>query len=114
MRAARSASPRITSRPRRALSSAGRFGEPLGPRQDRGERVVQLVRDAGDGLAERRHLLGLQQLVVQVARLVLELLAIAHVADQGLDADASSPTDSALAVTSIQTSAPSFLRSRSR
>ena len=33
----------------------------LGEMQDRGERVVQLVRDAGDELAERRELLGLAE-----------------------------------------------------
>ncbi len=36
----------------------------LGPGEDGGQRVVQLVRDARDRLAERRQLLGLQQLVV--------------------------------------------------
>ena len=60
--------------------------QPLGPGEDRGERVVQLVRDAGDGLAERGHLLGLQQLVIDVARLVVELLALADVAHERLDA----------------------------
>jgi len=62
------------------------FGEPLRPRQDGGERIVELVRDAGNGLPERGHLLGLQQLVAAVARLVVELLALADVPDQGLDA----------------------------
>ena len=62
--------------------------EPLGPAEDRRERVVQLVRDAGDRLAERRHLLGLQELVIDVARLVVELLALADVADERFDADA--------------------------
>ena len=60
--------------------------QPLGPGQDRRERVVQLVRDAGDRLAERGHLLGLQQLVIEVARLILELLALADVAHQRFDA----------------------------
>ena len=83
------------------------FGEPLRPRQDRGERVVQLVRDAGDGLPERRHLLGLQQLVVDVARLILELLALADVANERVDAQRPFRGTSALAVTSIQISAPS-------
>jgi hypothetical protein len=68
-------------------------GEPLRPGEDRGERVVQLVRDAGDGLAERRHLLGLEQLVVEIPRLIVELLPIVDVADQGLDADAAVGAD---------------------
>ena len=63
-----------------------RSRQPLGPAQDRGERVVQLVRDAGNRLAERRHLLGLQQLVIDVARLVVQLLALADVADERFDA----------------------------
>ena len=82
MRAARSDSLRMVSRPRRTGGvERGLLREPLGPAEDRGERVVQLVRDAGDRLAERRHLLGLQQLVIDVARLVVELLALADVAD---------------------------------
>ena len=64
-----------------------RCDEPLGPAEDRRERVVQLVRDAGDRLAERRHLLGLQQLVIDVARLVVELLALADVAHERFDAE---------------------------
>ena len=60
--------------------------EPLGPGQDRRERVVQLVRDAGDRLAERGELFRLQQLVIQIARLILEPLALADVAHQRLDA----------------------------
>ena len=63
--------------------------QPLGPAQDGRQRVVELVRDAGDGLAERRHLLGLQQLVVDVARFVVELLALADVANERLDANAA-------------------------
>ena len=42
--------------------------QPLGAGQDRRERVVQLVRHARHRLAQRRELLGLRQLVVQVAR----------------------------------------------
>ena len=45
--------------------------------------------DARDRLAERRHLLGLQQLVIDVARLVVELLALADVAHERLDAQAA-------------------------
>ena len=79
--------------------------QPLGPAEDRRERVVQLVRDAGDRLAERRHLLGLQQLVIDVARLVVELLALADVAHQRLDAQRcrSSAGGSARAVSSTHT-----------
>ena len=44
------------------------------------------MRDARDGLPERGHLLGLQQLVVQVARLILELLAAADIANDGVHA----------------------------
>ena len=87
MRAARSDSLRITSSPRFIGVVAGEaLRQPLGPRQDGRQRVVQLVRHARDGLAERRHLLGLQQLVVEVARLILEVLALADVADERLDA----------------------------
>ena len=79
--------------------------QPLGPAEDRRERVVQLVRDAGDRLAERRHLLGLQQLVIDVARLVVELLALADVADQRFDAQRCRrrPADRRAPVTSTQT-----------
>ena len=65
--------------------------EPFGPAEDRRERVVQLVRDAGDRLPERRHFLGLQQLVVDVARFVVQLLALADVADERFDAQAAGP-----------------------
>ncbi len=47
------------------------------------------MRDAGDGLPERGEFFGLQQLVIQIARLVLEFLALAHVAHQRVDADRS-------------------------
>ncbi len=78
----------MTSRPRGAFVVGGRFGKPFGPGQDGRERVVQLVRDAGDRLSERRHLLGLQQLVIEVARLVLELLAVADVTNERVDPQA--------------------------
>ena len=84
MRAARSDSLRIVSRPRCVFSSSSTLREPLGPRQDRRERIVQLVRDAGNRLAERGQLLGLQQLVIHVARLILEFLALADVPNQRL------------------------------
>ena len=88
--AARSDSLRMVSRPRLVLlvDLRGRpLRQPLGPGQDGRERVVQLVRDAGDRLPERGEFFGLQQLVIQVARLVLELLALADVAHQRVDAD---------------------------
>ena len=86
MRAARSDSLRMMSQPA-ANGGVERLllREPLGPGEDRGERIVQLVRDAGDRLAERGHLLGLQQLVIDVARLIVQLLAFADVAHHGLD-----------------------------
>jgi hypothetical protein len=84
--AARSASLRIVVEPAPRALVGRPLREPLGPGQDRGERVVQLVRDAGNRLAERRELLGLEQLVVEIARLVLETLALAHVAHERLDA----------------------------
>ena len=85
MRAARSASWRIVSSPCLISGPGLPARHPLGPHQDRGERVVQLVGDAGDGLAEHRHLLGLQELLVEVARLFLELPALADVAEQRVD-----------------------------
>ena len=85
MRAARSASCRMVSRPWRIFGPGLLARHPLGPHQDRGERVVQLVRDAGDRLAEDRHLLGLEQLLVEIARLLFELAALADVAQQRVD-----------------------------
>ena len=116
MRAARSASCRMVSRPWRTPSAGGLARQALGPRQDRAERVVQLVGDAGDRLAEHRHLLGLEQLLVEVARLVLELLALADVAQQRVDLERAGRPGRAAAwpVTSTQTGAPSARRSRSR
>ena len=60
--------------------------EALGPCQDGRERIVQLVSDAGNRLPQRGQLLRLQQLVIQIARLVLEPFALADVAHQRLDA----------------------------
>ena len=105
MRAARSDSLRMVSRPRRTgVVERRALRQPLGPAEDRRERVVQLVRDAGNRLAERGHLLGLQQLVIDVARLVVELLALADVAHQRLDAQRADPSagGSARAVSSTQ------------
>src|SRR5207249_336709 len=61
--------------------------EALGAAEDRRERVVQLVRDAGDRLAERGHLLGLEELLIDVAVFVIQLLPLADIAHQRLDAD---------------------------
>ncbi len=41
--------------------------------------------DAGNGLSERRHLLGLQELRGKVSRVVVQLLALADVPYQGVD-----------------------------
>ena len=79
----------VDAAPRRVVERL--LGQPLGPAQDRRQRVVQLVRDAGDRLAERRHLFRLQQLLVEVARLIVELLALADVAHQRLDAQGPLP-----------------------
>ena len=86
MRAARSDSPRMTSRPCACVfSSTLRFSQAFGPRQDRRERIVQFVRDAGDGLAERGHFFGLEHLVTAVSILVVPLLPLRHVTDQRFD-----------------------------
>jgi hypothetical protein len=55
------------------------------PRQDGGERIVQLVRDARDCLTQRGELLSLEQLMVQVTRLILEALSLADVAHERFD-----------------------------
>lgn len=65
--------------------------EPFGRREDGRERVVQLVGHARHRLAERRQLLGLEQLLLQVARLVVELLALGDVADERADVQAGGP-----------------------
>ena len=88
MRAARSDSERMTLEAALAVGVLLAGREALGPREDGGQRVVQFVRDARDRLAQRGELLGLQQLAVEVARLVVQLLAVADVADQGLDEQA--------------------------
>ena len=90
--------------------------QPLGPAEDRRQRVVQLVGDAGDRLPERGHLLGLQQLVIDVARFVVQLLALADVAHQRFDAQRLDrrPARRRAPVSSTQTGLPSARRSRSR
>ena len=73
------------------------------------------MRDAGNGLAEGGHLFRLKELLVQVARLVVELLAFADVADERHErSGVGDPSGSACAVTSTQTVAPSTRRMRSR
>ena len=64
----------------------GPLRQPFRPGQDRRERIVQLVGDPGNRLAERRQLLRLQQLMVEVPRLILQPLPFADVAHQRLDA----------------------------
>ncbi len=80
----RFAQDRLEAAPRLIVHAALR--QAFGPRQDRRERIVQLVGDAGDRLAERREFLGLQELVIQVAGLVLEAFPLADVAHQRFDA----------------------------
>ena len=67
---ARSASSRITVNGSRSpTGTSGTLGEEIGEPHDRGERVVQVVRDPRDELPDRRHLLRLDQLVLQPAPL---------------------------------------------
>ena len=61
-------------------------GQPFGARQDGRQRVVQLVGDARDGLAQGRHLLRLHQLVRGVAAQGLEPPPLADVAHEGVEA----------------------------
>ena len=75
----------VESAPHRVVG-IGVLRQPLGPRQNRRQRIVQLVGHARDRLPQRRHFFGLQELVVEIARLHLELLPLAHVAHQRLDA----------------------------
>ena len=65
------------------------LGQSLGPAENRRQRIVQLVRDAGDRLTQRGHLLGLQELVVDVARLIVQLFPLAHISQECFDADAA-------------------------
>ena len=65
----RCASCRMTRRSLRAVSGEDPgLHEQVGESQDRGQRIVHLVRDAGDQLSNRRHLLGVNQLVAQHRR----------------------------------------------
>ena len=86
--AARSDSPRIDVEAPAGLLVGGTLRQALGPGEDRRQRIVELVRDAGDRLAEGGELLRLQQLMVEIARLIFEPLALADVADERLDAQA--------------------------
>ena len=86
--AARSASPRMVSKARPEFRLHRLAREALGRRQDGRQRVVELVGDARDGGAERGEFLGLQELVVELARLVVASLALGDVADDGEERDA--------------------------
>ncbi len=59
--------------------------ESLGQREDGAERVVQFVRDPGHRLAQCRHLLGLQQLLIEVPRLLFASPALADIPNQEID-----------------------------
>ena len=63
--------------------------QPLGRGENRRQRVVEFVRDARNGLAERRQLLGLQQLLIEVARLIVQTLALADVTHQRIEPEAA-------------------------
>ena len=66
-------------------------------------------------MPERRHLLGLEQLGLDVARLVVEPAPLTDVADDGLDMEAGRASSrSAVAVTSTQATESSRRRRRSR
>ena len=56
-----------------ARRHVGRLGEQIAKAHDRGEGVVEVVRDARNQLPNRRHLFGLQQLLLQAAFLALVL-----------------------------------------
>jgi hypothetical protein len=64
------------------------LGKTLGPGENGRERIVQLVRDARNRLSERRQLLGLEELMIQVARLVFETFPLADVTHQRFDTQA--------------------------
>ena len=91
-------------------------GQALRRGEDRGQRVVQFVGHARDRLTERRQLLGLQQLLVEVARLVVEPLALGDVAHHRRERHASRRRrrGSPWPVTSTQKSVPSARRTRRR
>ena len=61
--------------------------ESLGPCEDCGQRVVQFVGNPRDRLPERGQLLCLKELVVKIARLILELLPLADVTHERFDSD---------------------------
>ena len=61
--------------------------QPLGARQDRRQRVVQLVRDARHRLAQRGEFFGLRQLQIEIARLILQLSPLGDVAHQRFEAE---------------------------
>ena len=116
MRAARSAALWIASRSRLRLFVEAAAREPFRARENRRERIVQLVRHARHRLAERREFFRLRQLVIQLARLILQLLSLGDVADDGFDAQRlpAAAVDSARAVTSTHIAVLSARRRRSR
>ena len=63
--------------------------EQLAVADDHAQRIVELVRDARNRLAERRHFFSLQKLVVNIPGLVVEFFALADITDQRLDANAA-------------------------
>ena len=65
------------------------FRQPFRPAENRRQRVVQLVRHARHQLADRRQLLVLQQLLVQLPRAIVEPLALGGVAQERVDQDAA-------------------------
>ena len=64
------------------------FRQSFRPAENR-QRVVQFVRHARHQLADRRQLLVLQQLLVQLPRAIVEPLALGGVTQQRIDQDAA-------------------------
>jgi hypothetical protein len=64
-------------------------GQAFRAREDGRQRIVQLVRNAGHRLAQRRQLFGLKKLLIDVPGLILEPLALRHVSHHGFDAIAA-------------------------
>ena len=84
MRVARSVAATMASAPRFERRVEGLFLQALAPAEDGRQRVVQFVRDLRDGLAEHCQLLGLKQLLVEIARAVLEAPLFRDVAEERL------------------------------
>jgi hypothetical protein len=49
------------------------------------------VRDARDRLAKRRHFFGLEQLLIQIARLIIEPFSLTHVPKKRFDSKRRAP-----------------------